>query len=308
MGFQKKRVVLAIALLFSTLQYAQDQDVKIFQRSDFELRGPVKICMEYTKYGQEEFYFSKKGVLTKSITRYNKTDYDLTIFRFDKEFLVEKRLEIYREGAIDKEASFAYFYSQDTTEKGQKTTEKIVNYLVELIAYNIYFYEQGNLQKVESHKRDGIDIFKTSYNPIHKNKMERSFFKNGVLESRYTEEKENTQSVREIRNYQKGVLYKLEKQYFVAGRLEKVKSKQVLDASLGMFKNEKTKTYNYDKDGWIEEIQTIMGTIRTSESHLYVLDGSPFKNWVKKIVRPSKNYWTREISYYDTTTLENTKQ
>ncbi|MBT8313063.1 MAG: hypothetical protein KJP26_01270, partial [Maribacter sp.] len=74
----------------------QSQEIRIFTTADFDLKGPVKTCLVSTKYGKETYDFDKEGKLTKSVTRYNDTDYDVTYYKYEGNELIEKRFENYR--------------------------------------------------------------------------------------------------------------------------------------------------------------------------------------------------------------------
>ena len=41
------------------------------------------------------------------------------------------------------------------------------------------------------------------------------------------------------------------------------------------------------------------GVVRQTKKNLYQLDGSPFKNWIKKITTPDNTYTTRKIVYFE---------
>lgn len=57
------------------------QEFKIFNVEDFELRGPVKTCLVITDYGREEYQFDQEGRLTKLVTKYNESDYEITLYK-----------------------------------------------------------------------------------------------------------------------------------------------------------------------------------------------------------------------------------
>lgn len=292
----RSKILLLIFVVFLH-HLSVSQEIKTFTKADFDLNGPVKACLEHTNYGQEEYYFSDEGSLVKSITRYNKTDYDLTIFRFDGAHLNEKRVEVYRNGVIDKEASFAFFYNHKITKDQRITTEKIVNYLVRLISYNVFYFSRETLQKIESHHKDGIDVFSFNYS-FQNGVKETAKYKNGVIKKQERQFVEGDKQVTITKWFEKGMLHRIQKDFYAEDKIVKSEFKQVLDAKLGMYKNHKITRYHYDSNAMVKEIIVQQGNIKKKETHLYVLDGTDYKNWVKKIVRPSKNYWSREIRYY----------
>ena len=61
---------------------AQGQEIQIFTLADFDLKENVKFCLVSTDYGKEEYDFNKKGFLTKAVTRYNDTDYDVVYYKY----------------------------------------------------------------------------------------------------------------------------------------------------------------------------------------------------------------------------------
>ena len=44
------------------------QEIITYDRSDFDLKGPVKSCFVFTKYGQEQYQFNKTGQLVEAAT------------------------------------------------------------------------------------------------------------------------------------------------------------------------------------------------------------------------------------------------
>src|SRR3990167_7224481 len=145
------------------------QEPKIFTLTDFDLKGKVKSCLVITNYGKEEFDFNELGVLTKSVTRYNEADYDITLYKYVQGALSEKRVENYRDGVFDKGISFANFYSIDTT-SGKRVTEKIVSYNKEFLGQNEYVYDSiGRLSRIMHADREGLDEIVLEY---EKNKDE----------------------------------------------------------------------------------------------------------------------------------------
>ena len=133
------------------------QEIKVFSVQDFDLNGPVKSCLVATDYGKEEYTFNEEGLLTKAVTRYNDTDYDITIYKLDGPVLLEKRVENYRDGIFVKNTSIANFYELDTTES-KKITEKIISYNKEFLDQYEYNYgEGGKLSTIKRINDSGID-------------------------------------------------------------------------------------------------------------------------------------------------------
>src|SRR5690606_517432 len=76
------------------------QEIKIFSIGDFDLKGAVKSCLVITDYGKEEYDFNEDGLLTKAVTRYSDSDYDITLYKLNGKELSEKRVENYRDGSF----------------------------------------------------------------------------------------------------------------------------------------------------------------------------------------------------------------
>ena len=117
-----------LTLIFLTIVCTiQGQEIQLFTLEDFDLRNEVKFCLVSTDYGKEEYDFNKKGFLTKSVTRYNDTDYDVVHYKYEEGDLIEKRSESYRDNAFDPSTSIAHFYEIDSTDN-LKIQERIFSY------------------------------------------------------------------------------------------------------------------------------------------------------------------------------------
>ena len=161
MGNNYRRIFILLVLSFFFQSNAQE--IRIFSLSDFDLKDSVKTCIVITKYGKEEYEFNKKGLLTKSVTRYNDNDYDITYYKYDSDELLEKRSETYRDDTFDPSTSIANFYEIDSLPK-RKITEKIVSYEKEFLdQYEYEFNEKGDLVKMTRSNNDGTDITLVDY-------------------------------------------------------------------------------------------------------------------------------------------------
>ena len=149
---------LLVILLVSIVSILQGQEIQIFTRADFDLKENVKFCLVSTDYGKEEYDFNKKGLLTKSVTRYNAADYDVVYYKYLSGELAEKRSESYRNNAFDPSTSIAHFYQIDSTEN-VKIQERIFSYDKEFLDEYVYEYdESGDLTSIRRTNNDGIDI------------------------------------------------------------------------------------------------------------------------------------------------------
>ncbi|MBT8180465.1 MAG: hypothetical protein KJO53_02640, partial [Eudoraea sp.] len=172
------------------------QEPQIFTLEDFDLRGTVKSCLVITDYGKEEFEFNREGLLTKNVTRYSDSDYNITYYKYSGDQLMEKRDEIYLEGQFDKQTSIAHFYEVDTT-TSKKVTEKIISYDGEVLDIYEYSYnEDGNLIKIIRSNNEGFDETSIEYT-TYKGETTITYLLNGlVLKSIRTSYKKNRKGVK----------------------------------------------------------------------------------------------------------------
>lgn len=156
------------------------QEIKIFSVEDFDLNGPVKFCLVSTDYGKEEYTFNEDGLLTKAVTRYSDTDYDITIYKLEGSVLLEKRLENYRDGVFVKNTSIANFYELDTIE-GKRITEKIISYNKEFLDQYEYNYgEDGKLSTIKRINDSGIDETALKYE-VYKGEVTETYYLNDII-------------------------------------------------------------------------------------------------------------------------------
>src|SRR6056297_3029844 len=117
----KKIIYIFLLGSLALPSFSLAQEVKIFTLADFDLKDSVKTCLVSTKYRKEEYDFNRKGLLTKSVTRYSDTDYDVVYYKYKDSMLLEKRSETYRDNKFDPSTSIAHFFELDTTENRQVT-------------------------------------------------------------------------------------------------------------------------------------------------------------------------------------------
>jgi len=124
------------------------QEIITYDRSDFDLKGPVKSCFVFTKYGQEQYQFNKTGQLVEAATVFGENDSETTYYKYEKAKLVERRVENYVNGVLDKTTSMANFYSYDSIPQ-LKIKEKIIGYDRTFVAQFNYRYDSiGQLTRV----------------------------------------------------------------------------------------------------------------------------------------------------------------
>lgn len=299
---------LLLFLFFISAWQGYAQEIELFTLSDFDLKNKVKTCLVSASYGKEEYDFDKMGRLTKAVTRFNDTDYDLVSYKYKDGELLEKRSESYRDNTFDPSTSIAHFYELDTVE-ARRITEKIVSYENEFLEQYIYEYDDnGDLAKINRLNDEGIDETLIEYKK-YKGEYTVTYLVNNVpLKSvRTSTLKKKNGDVQEV------VLVK----EFLRGE-ENMAFEEVFDAT-GMLlaqqefeykKEEKTfvptirTIYTYDEnDMLVEEVAKGLNTTQ-KKTYIYQYDNKETGNWVKQIVTPENTYVTRKITYYKEETLE----
>lgn len=279
------------------------QEPKIFTRSDFDLTGPVKTCRVITDYGKEDFEFNSEGLLTKSITRYSKNDYDVSYYKYQDQRLVERRDERYQDGNFDEITSMAHFYSYDSLSQ-IKVTERILSYDKEFQEQYEYFYNpEGQLTRMLRSHAEGIDETTLDYS-IYKDESTVTYMMNGLLQktirsSVKTQDNGEEMSVELIK-------------YFIEGVPEKateriLNSKGLLVSELNFIYSPKEKSFVpltnkvfiYDEQDKLESVTSTTGKLKNIKEYLYQFDADNGGNWVKKVISPENSYTTRVIEYYD---------
>lgn len=289
-------------LCSSTILMAQE--LKIFKVSDFDLKGSVKTCLVVTNYGKEEFDFNQDGLLTKSITRYNEADYDLTLYKYNFGNLEEKRVEIYREGIFDPATSFANFYTLDST-VSKKITERIISYNKEFLGQNEYRYDSiGRLSRIKHVDKGGIDETGISYMQFKGETTVNYILNDVMIKSVRTAKKKNKtgedQKVVLTKEYLKGEPDKALEQIF--------DSSDKLISEIKFKPNEQNKgfapyefiSHSYNEFGMLAETKIKGPKAEETKKYIYQYDGE-YGNWVKQIVTPDNTYTSRRIMYYATT-------
>jgi len=281
------------------------QEIITYDRSDFDLKGPVKSCFVFTKYGQEQYQFNKTGQLVEAATVFGENDSETTYYKYEKAKLVERRVENYVNGVIDKTTSMANFYSYDSIPQ-LKIKEKIIGYDRTFVAQFNYRYDsigqltrvvrtntQGRFITLISHQWDSLRTKKsTAYwlDSVPLKQIDSIFLKaGGTLSQLKTKEFDNgIPNALELRVFnKKGLEIELHSTIYI----EK-------DALLVPKKASSVRT-KYDSNNHPIEQIFERGVVRQTKKNLYQLDGSPFKNWIKKITTPDNTYTTRKIVYFE---------
>ena len=293
-------IILGLGLL---PQIVSPQEPRIFTRTDFDLFGPVKTCRVVTDYGKEDFEFNNQGLLTKSVTRYNDKNYDISYYKYENAQLVERRDEQYQDGQFVPATSMAHFYSYDSVPI-RKITEKILSYDKAFQEQYDYIYNDDNklVSTVHSHS-GGVDETAIEYTS-YKEEMTVSYIKNGLLQKTVRTSTKSTPEGAELQVI-------LEK-YFLDGVPEKAEESVldnngqllsevdfVYDVKEKSFAPLSKKEYFYDELGKLESTTSTSGKLSDSKEYLYQFDGREEGNWVKKIITPENSYTTRVIEYYE---------
>ncbi len=290
-------------LMVLNAQSLSSQEINIFKYTDFDLKGPVKSCLVITDYGKEEFEFNEAGLLTKAITRYNDDDYDITIYKYAKEELKEKRFENYRDGVFDRNTSIANIYTIDTT-ANKKITEKIVSYNKEFLDQYEYYYDKDDqLIKITRTSTDGIDETLVEYSSA-KGEQKASYFLNSVLLKTVSikETKSNTNTTRKIKlviDFLDGEPNTAKEEIFNAKNKLISETKMVFDKNANKLLPKETKTYTYNEAGMLVELRTKIGQGVSLKKYVYQFDNTKSGNWVKQIITPDNTYTTRKIKYFE---------
>lgn len=298
----KKWNRIALFLFFTAVTVSEAQDIQIFNLADFDLRNKVKSCLVSTDYGKEEYDFNEKGFLTKSVTRYNETDYDVVYYRFKDSLLTEKRSESYRNNTFDPSTSIAHFYSADSLNKS-KIQERIFSYDKEFLDEYTYEYDlAGDLISVQHVDNEGTDETLIEYKK-YKGEETVTYLLNGVplksVRSSINKPKNKpSQRVILTKEYLKGEEnYAFEEVFSLNGLLL---AQQEFDYDVVQKKFIPTirTTYTYDEQGMLVSETTKSGATISRKEYLYQFDKEEDGNWIKQIVTPDNTYTTRKITYY----------
>ncbi|WP_422079832.1 hypothetical protein [Ulvibacterium sp.] len=279
------------------------QEIRIFTKEDFDLRGDVKSCLVITDYGKEEYDFDENGLLAKSVTRYNDSDYDITYYQYDMGFLKEKRLENYRGNTFDTSTSIAHFYELDTTDT-KKITEKIVSYEKEFLDQYEYFYDADDrVVKIIRTNNDGTDETNIEYTS-YKDEQTKTYRLNGVEQksirtSNRKTKKGTSEKVVLTKKFLNGdPLAATEEIFDVSGQLLST-IHFGYDEKTQQFAPEQTTLFTYDDNGTLSRLVEKKGNSEKVKDYIYQYDDGESGNWVKQIVTPDNAYTTRRIKYYE---------
>ncbi|NND15506.1 MAG: hypothetical protein HKN89_04205 [Eudoraea sp.] len=306
-NFKPKSIFFLLAVILLVFNMARAQAPHIFTIKDFDLKGPVKNCTVITSYGQEEFSFDKQGRLTKLKTLHSATDYDITYYKYEGEYIKERRNEIYRDKVFDRGTSMAHIYTIDTSAT-KRITESIISYAkVSLAQYDYIYDDQGLLVKIIRTDNTGVDETRIERDTIE-GQITEQFYLNDQLvkilsnwsdvEEGITIDKNMTVTMdRDIPQYRHTISRDS------TGNI--VKNAEWSETS-GIDKKGRTVSHKeflveeneYDEDGMLLKTIRKKGKSTQEEDFIHQLDGSEYRNWVKQVVTPYNTYITRKIAYY----------
>ncbi|MUH35241.1 hypothetical protein D9O36_05260 [Zobellia amurskyensis] len=295
-----KEFLLVCIMVWGISSTMFSQDIEIFKVSDFNLKGNVKSCLVITDYGKEEYYFNTEGFLTKSITRFNDTDYETTYYKYLNGFLKERRVENYMDGSFDYATSIASLYEIDTV--ARKITEKIVSYEKQQLEKNVYIYDADQkLTKLVRTNTSGID--ESDFEYVQNDSVSTiTQTVNGMLSKLITTSQitENGQQLKKVvsENYIEGNLASKVVEVFDDNSKLTAHGEFFYDSSTQKWISQKEESYQYDENGFLSSTKTKKRFGDLIQQYIYQFDSTPANNWVKEIITPNNTYTTRRIKYY----------
>lgn len=278
------------------------QEIKIFKVNDFDLKGNVKSCLVSTKYGKEEYNFNNEGFLTKSVTRYSDTDYDITYYKYTNGYLLEKRLENYRDNIFESNTSIANIYTIDSL-TNFKITEKILSYNKEFLDQYEYHYNHDNqMVKTVRTNNNGIDQTNVLYTNIKGEKTKTYALNEVILKSiRTSTKKAKDGSVQKIvltKGFIKGNPNTAVEEIYNTSNKLLVETKFSFDETTKQFTVSEINTFSYNELQMLLKKETKKDDTLVVKEYIYQFDDGDTGNWIKKIITPENSYTTRKITYY----------
>ncbi|MEZ4968166.1 MAG: hypothetical protein R2814_00590 [Flavobacteriaceae bacterium] len=303
------RISIALGIAFPTELLCQE--INVFSVEDFDLNGPVKSCLVATDYGKEEYAFNEEGLLTKAVTRYNDTDYDITTYKLNGSVLLEKRLENYRDGVFVRNTSIANFYEMDTTD-GKKITEKIISYNKEFLdQYEYNYAEDGRLSTIKRTNDSGIDETALKYE-VYKGEHTKTYYLNDIVYKsiRTSKIKGKDNLVHKLiltKEFLEGLPQKALEQTYDSNNKLISEKKFVYNDVQKTFVPLESIHYSYNDMGMLSSLKTVKGKSTTVQEFVYQYDSHESGNWIKQIVTPDNTYKTRKIKYYEKPSVKEVK-
>lgn len=293
---------VAFTFIFSA-QVLFGQQPEAFTRSDFQLRGPVKQLVVKANYGREQFDFDKFGRLTKSVTRYSDTDYDITYYIYSGKFLKERRDEVYRDGVCDRQESIARLYRRDSI--SHRLFETLSTYDRSITEQIELRYDSLNrLEHVRRVYSEGIDVTRVQHLGTKSRQIERHI-SNGVLYK--TIAKITADSIRpghrieRTEQYREGSLSDAIQILTDGKGKRQSETSYRYNVSTKSWVLEQTVRFTYNGDGLLASTSTYLANGKLKEpvtKYIYQMDGAKPSNWVRQVTTPKNSIVAREITYY----------
>lgn len=301
----KNYCILVLISFFLLPSGLASQEIRIFKVEDFDLNGKVKSCLVSTKYGKEEYDFNENGLLTKSVTRYNESDYDITTYKYAESVLLEKRFENYRENTFDPASSIANIYTIDSTDNS-KITEQIVSYEKEFLDQYEYYKTNDTIHRIVRINNEGNDETLITYEKLKGGWIKTYELNNVIKESiRITEKIENDSLLSKTiltKRYLEGEPNSALEEVF-DGRYKLVKRiKFLYNTGSKQFVKNEIENYSYDESGILLTSKSGLGKLIEKKVYVYQFDSN--ENWIKEIITPENTYKTRKITYYEVSSEE----
>lgn len=301
----KNYCILVLISFFLLPSGLASQEIRIFKVEDFDLNGKVKSCLVSTKYGKEEYDFNENGLLTKSVTRYSESDYDITTYKYAESVLLEKRFENYRENTFDPASSIANIYTIDSTDNS-KIKEQIVSYEKEFLDQYEYYKTNDTIRRIVRTNNEGNDETLISYEKLKGGWVKTYELNNVIKESiRTTEQIENDSLLSKTiltKRYLEGEPNSAIEEVF-DGRYKLVKRiKFLYNTDSQQFVKNEIENYSYDESGILLTSKSGFGKLIEKKAYVYQFDSN--ENWIKEIITPDNTYKTRKITYYEVASEE----
>lgn len=299
---KKHCVIICLHIFLGANLFLSAQEIRIFTKSDFNLKGNVASSTVITDYGKEVFYFDEAGYLSKLKTQFNDKDYSITYYKYDNGELKEKRVENYNDEVFDAATSIANFYSIDTT-KNKVITEKIFSYDKKSLGEYVFSYnEKSKLESIKHTNEEGIDDTIIEYSDYKKEHTETHLFNGNIKKSIRTSSKKtkNNQTLTLVltKSFLEGMPQTAIEETINEEELLLKKVTFTYDNKQKEFVPTEKVIYTYNETGMILSSTSKIEAEEVVKEFLYQYDGSEHKNWIKQIVTPENSYTTRLITYY----------
>lgn len=288
------------------------QELNLITLKDYNLNGKVQHCIVSADYGNEEFYFNTDGILNKTITRYGKEDYTITVYAIKDNALIQKNIEVYNDGKLDKSVSLAHAYEIRINSQGKNITERIVNFKNELFDTYKYMYDKDSrLIKITRNNDKGISETDIVYETDDKGKIIKEVHLAGA---------DTVKVIRKLTpkiNHKEGAYEELKTIYtnnqpdmanlkFIdsTGRVKFEEKLQAGSKNPYRYYSKTKKIYVYNENGdVIEEREYQKKTLVKKSIYEYEYedfgkDTSKPVNWIRKTEKNTKNSITRRIEYF----------